>query len=122
MVFFLSPVYAAADDVCKGIENCYGLHDAATSAGFKTKTDSATPAIILGRVIQYLLSFIGIIFMLIIIYAGTYWMFAQGNQEKVDKAHKMITTASTGLLIVMASYIITRLVTDQLIQIVQSTA
>ncbi len=119
-IFVVFPAYAQD---CVGIEGCYGLDDAATGAGFENISSSkATPAIILGRIIQYLLSFIGIIFMLIIIYAGAYWMFSQGEEAKVEKSHKMITAASIGLLIVMAAYVITRLVTDQLIQIVQTTS
>lgn len=118
-VFIFVALPAFAQD-CVGIEGCYGLNDAAKDAGFKTANSSPTPAIILGRIIQYLLSFIGILFMLIIIYAGAYWMFSQGEESKVEKAHKMITSASIGLLIVMAAYVITRLVTDQLVKIVET--
>jgi cbb3-type cytochrome oxidase subunit 3 len=40
----------------------------------------------LGTIIGAVLSFIGIIFMVLIIYGGLLWMLAKGNESQVDKS------------------------------------
>lgn len=70
------------------------------------------PVPIVKLVIQGLLSIIAIIFFILIIIAGFRWMTAGGNEETVTNAKKNISNAVIGLLIVMFSYGVTRLVFD----------
>lgn len=86
-----------------------GLDATANQAGLKTGA-IATPEKIIGGIISGLLGFVGIIFLLIVIYAGLLWMTAAGNEEKVKKAVKLITGATIGIIIVFAAYAITRFV------------
>ncbi len=81
-----------------------GLTTTGQSAGYPDKTTS--PEIIAGEVIQAILSFLGIIFLAFMIYAGITWMTAQGDDQKSMKAKKIIETSITGIVIVLAAYAI----------------
>ena len=61
----------------------------------------------IGTIIGVLLSFIGTIFFVLIIYGGFLWMTARGNEQNVTKAKDLITSAVIGLVIVLAAYAIT---------------
>ncbi len=80
------------------------LKDAATPA-FKTETRNL-PTVI-GNYIQVFLGFLGVIALLLIIYAGYLWMTAQGNEDNVEKAKDIIKNAVIGLIIITLSYAIT---------------
>ncbi len=58
----------------------------------------------LGKIISVGLGFIGVLFFLLLLYAGTRWMIARGNQEDVDKAKGTIEQAAIGLIVVAISY------------------
>jgi len=53
---------------------------------------------------------LGIIFIILMIYAGYNWMTAQGEEEKVTKAKTTIQRAIIGLIIVVSAYAITAFV------------
>jgi len=57
-------------------------------------------------IINAVLSFLGVIFTIIIIYAGIKWMTAEGNPESITKAKGMLKNAVIGLIIVIAAYAI----------------
>lgn len=59
------------------------------------------------KLVQLLLGTVAIIFFILILWAGFRWMTSGGNQETVDKAKKMITSALIGLLVIVFSYAIT---------------
>ncbi len=66
------------------------------------------------NIIQYLLSFLGVIAVCMIIYSGYLWMTAGGNEEKVGKAKKTLTYALVGLLVILFAYTITAFVISRL--------
>ena len=53
------------------------------------------------------LSFLGVIFLILMIYGGILWMTARGNEKNVDQAKNVIFDAIIGLVIVAAAYAIT---------------
>ena len=61
----------------------------------------------IGSIIGAALAFVGVIFMVLIIFGGLTWMTAGGNENQVQKAQKLITQAVVGLIIVLAAYAIT---------------
>ena len=71
---------------------------------------------IIGKVVAVILSFIGIIFFLLVLFAGFMWMSAMGNTERVTKAKDILEAAAIGLLIVLGAYAITRFVFQGLSQ------
>ncbi|MFW5888706.1 MAG: hypothetical protein ACOCVY_03245 [Patescibacteria group bacterium] len=64
----------------------------------------------IGVIINAVLSFLGVIFLLLAIYGGYLWMTASGNEEQVSKAKKVLSSAIVGLIIVVAAYTITAMV------------
>ncbi|MDP2586274.1 MAG: hypothetical protein Q8P32_00675 [Candidatus Komeilibacteria bacterium] len=58
-----------------------------------------------GRFINLFLAFLGVIFLVIVIYSGFTWMMAKGNQQMVDDAVKHIESAAIGIIIILLSYI-----------------
>ena len=48
------------------------------------------------EVINQILTFIGVIFFLLLIYTGFLWMNARGNEEQVTKAKKMVREVTIG--------------------------
>jgi len=68
----------------------------------------------IGVIIKTILSLVGTIFLILMVYAGILWMTAQGNNEKVEKAQGIIKMAIIGLIVVMSAYAITAFVTLRL--------
>ena len=68
----------------------------------------------IGKIILTTLSMLGIIFLILLIYAGFLWMTAAGNEQQVTKAKSMITTAIIGLIIVLSAYSISYFVLGSL--------
>lgn len=92
----------------------YGNKDNLDSAAFNMGyninlsgiKDATTPEAVIAIVIQAVLSLLGIIFIILMIYGGTLWMFAGGNEQKIDKAKNILKRAIIGLLIVLFAYAI----------------
>ena len=91
----------------------FGLEDASQGTGLikagETVSQDTVPELI-GSIVGIVLSFVGAIFFLIILYAGFLWMTAFGSSEKADKAKSILEHAAIGLLIVLAAYAISRFV------------
>ena len=80
-------------------------------AGFEANTSIGG---IIAKTIQVFLSFLGIIFVVLLIFGGYNWMTAGGNEEKVTKAKQTIYRALIGLVIVASAYSITYFVLTNL--------
>jgi len=63
-------------------------------------------ASIVGVGVQAVLGVIGVIFLVLMLYAGFNWMTARGEEEKVERAKDTITRAIIGLIIVVGAYAI----------------
>ena len=66
---------------------------------------------VVGIAIRTGLSLVGMIFFILMFYAGYLWMTARGESDQVDKAKKIIIASSIGLVIVVSAYAISVLVT-----------
>ncbi|NCT54472.1 hypothetical protein GW758_00750 [Candidatus Falkowbacteria bacterium] len=75
------------------------------NAGYNTKDDVSLEKMI-SKIINIVLSFIGIIFMILLILGGFNWMTAGGQEAKVQEASKTIKQAIIGLIVVLGSYAI----------------
>lgn len=99
VVFFTHSVFAVSND--------YGLKATAQEAALPTSGD--IPAII-GNVVGAGLSFISVLFFILMIYAGIIWMTARGDDARSKKALDTIFAAVIGIVIVLAAYAITNFV------------
>lgn len=77
-------------------------------------TSSATLSQQIGKIISIALSLLGIIFMILIIYAGYLWMIARGNEEEITKAKTIFRGSIIGLIIVLTAYAISAFVITKL--------
>lgn len=87
----------------------YGLSETQQATGGLLPTGIAgkqTIPEVVGAIVSAGLGLIGVVFFLLILYAGFSWMIAMGNTEKVSKAKEMLEAAIIGLVIVLASYAI----------------
>ena len=89
----------------------------AGEAGIGNQTDLPT---IIGRIINVVLGFLGILLLVYILYAGFLWMTAGGNEDNVKKAKTMIKNSIIGLVIIIAAFAISNFVLTQLIENVAS--
>lgn len=76
----------------------------------KTGVSQSSIGQIVGQVTQVFLALIGIILVVLIIYAGFLWMTSAGNEEKIGKAKKTIMSSVIGVFIVLSAYAITAFV------------
>jgi hypothetical protein len=60
----------------------------------------------IGNIIAVFLGLLGVIFVILMIYAGYNWMTAAGNVEKVTKAKDTMRAAILGVIITAAVYAI----------------
>ncbi|MFA5021705.1 MAG: hypothetical protein WC508_01300 [Patescibacteria group bacterium] len=99
-LMLVSPVWAALDT---GLS--YG-----TATGLSTQDIRVT----IMRIIQIFLGLVGIIAIVIIIYAGYIWMTSAGNAEKIDQAKRILRNAAIGLLIIFSAFSIVSFIINML--------
>lgn len=58
----------------------------------------------IGSMIGVLLSILGIVFLVIILYGGITWMTAGGEEANVKKGRHMIVEGAVGLVICLSAY------------------
>lgn len=85
-----------------------------TIAGKYKTQSSATLEERIGSMIQVFLSFLGVIFLILMLYAGFRWMTAAGEEEQITKAKDTIRAALIGLIIVLAAYALSVFVIQRL--------
>ncbi|MCD4705794.1 hypothetical protein K8R61_01810 [bacterium] len=96
-----------------------GLDISGSNAGFDTTEEGEISlAEAIGKIVGVFLSFLGVIFFMLVVYGGFMWMTAAGNQDKVGTAKKIIGNAALGIIIVLSAYIITHLVTTEFSNII----
>ena len=99
-----------------GIDSTSELNKAVKSSGYSTNTDETTFASLLGTVVKGVLSFAGVVFLILMVYAGYLWMTARGEEGQVDKAHDIIRAAVIGLIITVGAYSITSFVVPRIVE------
>ena len=111
--FMANPVFAspASDKALAGLETSAG------SAGLAT--DKADPTEIIGKAISVLLSILGLIFLIVVVYGGITWMTAAGNPEDIKKARNMIIEGAIGMALTLAAYSVAYYVVQAIASAVQ---
>lgn len=105
------PAIAGAQGLKEAFGNNSPLDTVANKAGVK---DVDNVGKVSGRVINTALSLVGLIFLILMVYGGYLWMTARGDESQVEKAQMIIRNAIIGLVLVLAAYAITVLVTTRL--------
>ena len=97
-----------------------GILDAATS---KSKGDvnvqyddlynplgTTIPAVVIGRVVNFVFTLIGTLALVFIIYAGIIWMNSRGNDAKIKIARNMLLWTTAGVIVIFMAYVLVRFV------------
>lgn len=84
----------------QGSDGFFGLNTAAGGTGLPKDELVKT----VGRLIQEVLSYLGVLFLILMLYSGFLYMTAQGDPKKIDTAVGIIRGAVIGLVIIAASY------------------
>ena len=113
-IFFINITLAKAVDDSHYIID---IHDKTTtfsqSAGIYEE-NPRTPQEITISIINIILGLLGLGFLILIIVSGIQWMTSGGNEEKVTKARKNIINAVIGLAIVLAAYVISNFIFENI--------
>ncbi|OGG90697.1 hypothetical protein A3H03_00445 [Candidatus Kuenenbacteria bacterium RIFCSPLOWO2_12_FULL_42_13] len=78
-------------------------------------TPQSIPTMI-GIILYGLLGLLGVLCLLLIIYAGIKWMLAEGAEETIAESKAIIKTAIIGVIIIMGSYALTYFVIEKVIE------
>jgi len=109
------PVLAADASSLSGLNATAEQVDAYKSQ-VKDSDARATVITRVGDIVGVVLSFIGIIFLVLTVYAGILWMTAQGNNAQVEKAKTLLINAIIGLIVITAAYSLTMFIGGQLVK------
>ncbi len=104
-VIALVVISAPAQVLASVTKPSIGLDEAAKSAGAESGI-TRTPSIsaLIGEILGAVLGLVGVVFLILVIYAGFLWMTARGNTEQVTKAKNLFSGAIIGLVIVVSAY------------------
>ncbi len=110
--FFILNIYTI--NIVSAEEN-YGL-DATIGANpnLKVLTQKNDPQTIIGDLVGEILAFVGVLFLLLMIYAGFKYMFSMGNDSEVENAKNLIKYAIIGLIVILSAYAITSFIGTKL--------
>ncbi|MEK7139351.1 MAG: pilin [Patescibacteria group bacterium] len=81
-----------------------------------TSTDIRTTV---ANIINVALTLLGIIALVIIVFAGFKWMTAGGNDDQIGEARKMMVAGVVGLAIILSAYAIAKFVIESLLNATQ---
>jgi len=84
-----------------------GLETMTNTTGTEAGMAHVSVGLLVAKIIQVILGFLAIIFLVLMITAGFRWMTAGGNEEQTKKAIATIKNATIGLVVVLLAYAIT---------------
>jgi len=84
-------------------------------------TKAPGAASIIGGIINMAMGLLGLVFFILVVYGGIIWLTSGGNEQKAERAVKILAESSLGLIIVIAAYIFTNVVVFRIISISTSS-
>lgn len=111
-LILLSPLFSSAASTI-----CYDPLCTTGSIQSNTGLGAVYPQVIVARIINVAFSLMGVVALVLMIYAGFIWMIARGNEEEVKRAQEILKGAVIGLVILFASYSIGYFVFNNLVNI-----
>ncbi|HEX9679597.1 MAG TPA: hypothetical protein VGA08_03185 [Candidatus Saccharimonadales bacterium] len=93
-----------------------------SSQGFKTAANALFQEGIEGgtfeqrllAIINFLLTFVGIIAFLLLLWAGWEWMMARGNEQKIEKSKTMVREIIIALIIIFTARLVVEFILTQI--------
>ncbi|MFA5947233.1 MAG: hypothetical protein WC813_04415 [Patescibacteria group bacterium] len=96
-----------------------GLSQAGGNAGY---TVSQTLPQLIGVIISAVFGILGVVFLILVVYAGFIWMTSAGNSKLVDRAKGMLISATVGLVITLSAFAISSFIINALQQSQSATS
>jgi hypothetical protein len=90
------------------------LNTAGNEAGLPT---NVTPLDVFGSVIRGILGFAGVVYFILLVYAGWQWMTAMGNEEKISAAKSSVVHSTIGLALILGAYSVVTFVVKSLVRV-----
>lgn len=100
-VVFLLIAFLPLLALAQGADNDFGLSQIQDSG-----LGTASLVVIIANIIRVILGVIGVVLLVLILYAGFLWMTSSGDDEKIAKAKKIILRAVIGLIIMLSAFTI----------------
>ncbi len=100
MVFALTTIDASTTGLSTTGSNAFG-------ATLTSGQNASISYFVGSKIIQPIFGLVGLAFFCLAVYAGVLWMTAMGEPKKVDKAKDILVSATVGLVIIVASYVLT---------------
>lgn len=72
--------------------------------------------VLIGRIIRTVLGLLGIIFLVLTVYAGFVWMMARGDSKKADESKTIIKNAVIGIVIIFIAYALTGFIINAIVR------
>lgn len=91
-----------------------GLSNTAEYTGHSKIAYNEDPTSLIGVIIGVVLGILGVVFLILMMYAGFKWMNARGNEQDVIKAKEILSRAIIGTIVVLSAYAITKFFTGSL--------
>jgi len=88
---------------------------------FGEKGEPTDIKVVVAKTINLFLGFVGIIMVVLFIWAGYKWMTSQGNEEVIREAKGQLQTAVIGLAIILMSYSIAAYITQCMYKIIDGS-
>ena len=99
-IFSISlPVLAAAPNIGVDYANNLGL-----TGNNQDPRDMAV------SIVRYLMTFLGLIAVVVIMFGGFRWMTAGGNEDRIAESKKLILSGVIGLIVVLGAFAIVQFV------------
>ena len=112
---FVAEVYAQTPGSTKStvFSRLYGTGN---KSGFSGGSDKDLLVELIGGVISAALGFLGLAFLILVIYAGWLWFKAGDNEDDTKKAMVILRQGVIGLIIISLAYAITALVMRTIVE------
>jgi len=92
--------------------NLFGLNE--VSSGLNNTLSETDPREVVGRIINVVLGFLGVIAVGIILLGGFKWMTGGGNEDKVGEAKKLLGAGVIGLVIILSAWAVATFVINSI--------
>lgn len=109
-IIFFTTIFLVGNSVSAEAGDLTGL-----SYAEGTGLGNADPIIVIAKIIRIFLELLGIVALVLILYAGFIWMTSAGSEEKITKAKDILKSATIGLLIIFSAFAVVSFILNKLL-------